>query len=402
MNRLKEERGQALIIVVLSLTCILGFVALATDVGILLQTKRRMQTAADSAAIAGAAELRYGNVSTAALAGAADNGVVNGSNGATVSVNDPPQLGPHAGDAAYVEVIATQNNPTFFMRAFHINALDVSARAVATLGSGNGCIYTLDPTGTGLRMNGSGNINVPDCGIVIDSSDSDAIRKNGSGTITAGSIGVVGGVNENGSGSITPTPVTGIAPAGDPLAFLSPPPYTSGSCLPNPRINGSANFTLGPSSSGGVVCYNGLSINGSGNGQLNPGVYVINGDFNFNGSGTLQGTGVTFYFPPGGSFGLNGSHTVDLSAPTSGAYNGVLFYQDPANHQDVTVNGSSSSVFTGIFYFPGAELTLNGSNSTTFNAAFVAGSIVMNGSGRFNNYASLNGSGPLTSARLVE
>ncbi len=40
------------------MTCLLGFVALATDVGIMMRQKRMAQTAADAAAIAGAMELQ--------------------------------------------------------------------------------------------------------------------------------------------------------------------------------------------------------------------------------------------------------------------------------------------------------------------------------------------------------
>jgi Flp pilus assembly protein TadG len=42
---------------------LLGFVALAVDVGLMFRAEREMQTAADSGAIAGAEELNYGDVS---------------------------------------------------------------------------------------------------------------------------------------------------------------------------------------------------------------------------------------------------------------------------------------------------------------------------------------------------
>ena len=49
---IKNDDGQALIITLLTLTILLGFVGLATDVGTLFYTKRQLQTAADSAALA--------------------------------------------------------------------------------------------------------------------------------------------------------------------------------------------------------------------------------------------------------------------------------------------------------------------------------------------------------------
>ena len=56
MKRLKDESGQALIITALCMTCLFGFAALATDVGLMFREKRLLQIAADSAAVAGALE----------------------------------------------------------------------------------------------------------------------------------------------------------------------------------------------------------------------------------------------------------------------------------------------------------------------------------------------------------
>src|SRR5580704_12784256 len=143
MKMLHDESGQVVIISALCLTCLLGFLAFSVDVGLLLRAKRVMQTAADSAAIAGAAEIISGTVTTAARADAAQNGVTNGVNGATVAVHNGPSTGPHAGNLAYVEVIVSQSQPTFFMRLISRNAMTVTARAVATNVPSPTCIYTL-------------------------------------------------------------------------------------------------------------------------------------------------------------------------------------------------------------------------------------------------------------------
>jgi Flp pilus assembly protein TadG len=50
----KEEQGQALIMVALMLTMLLGFAALVVDVGMMYVTKAELQNAADAAALAGA------------------------------------------------------------------------------------------------------------------------------------------------------------------------------------------------------------------------------------------------------------------------------------------------------------------------------------------------------------
>src|SRR6266571_3373012 len=70
--------GQLILIVAGALTALLGFAALATDVGFLWNTKRQMQTAADSAAMAGEQELVAPNsgatITSAARNDAASNG----------------------------------------------------------------------------------------------------------------------------------------------------------------------------------------------------------------------------------------------------------------------------------------------------------------------------------------
>lgn len=398
MERLKDESGQALIISALCMTCLLGFVGLATDVGIVFHEKRLLQIAADSAAIAGAAELNYANVATAARAAATQNGFTNGVSGATVAVNGPPTgpvVGPHAGNAGYVEVIVTQNQSTIFLGLFGHGVMPVTARAVATLGVGQGCVYTLGSSGTGIAWNGSGATNIPTCSIL----DNAGLNFTGSGNVTAQAIGVVGSYSNTGSGSLTPRPPTAIAPISDPLAFLTPP-ANPGSCIGGPGnlVNGSSSVTLQPG------CYNGLTISGSGAVTLNPGLYYINGPFSLTGSGAVSGTNVTFYLPNSNSasFTTNGSGALTLSAPTSGVRNGILIYQDPSNTAAMSVKGSGGLNLQGVIYAPGSALTISGSGASQIYTALVTKSLTFNGSGALQDYAIKNPAPPFTAAKLVE
>ena len=85
-----RESGQALFFVGFSLVVLTAVVGLSIDMGYLRYTKRRLQTAADSAAIAGASELNNGNFRTAALNDSKSNGFENGVNGVTVTPHNPP------------------------------------------------------------------------------------------------------------------------------------------------------------------------------------------------------------------------------------------------------------------------------------------------------------------------
>jgi Flp pilus assembly protein TadG len=401
MRLLDEESGQGTVLMAICIACVCGLLGLSVDAGLMFRAKRMMQTAADCGAIAGAAELNYGDSVTAAQAATAQNGATNGTNGVVVAVNPPPLYGPKKGTQGYVEVIVTKSVPTNFMRIFNVNAMTVAARAVAGLGPSQGCIYTLDTSGSDISLSGSGSLSVPNCGIIVNSTSSNGVRLSGSASITAKSIGIVGGSSVSGSGTLSPAPVTGIAPVSNPLSFLQAPSYNASSCLPDPHVTSSA--TLGPTVAGGTVCYNGLSNSGSGALTLNPGVYVITGGFSASGSATITGTGVTIYLAaPNGSLSLTGSGALNLTAPTSGPYSGILFFEAPSDTNAMSISGSTGTILTGIFYAPSAALSLTGSSGATFNAAVVSYTLSITGTGSLNEYMGSNGTSPLSTARVVE
>src|SRR5579864_4124868 len=83
ITRFKDESGNVLVLAALSMTALLGFMALATDVGIMFRTRRNVQIAADAAAVAGSLDyLLNGSTSsaiTAAKSASSTNGVTDGS-----------------------------------------------------------------------------------------------------------------------------------------------------------------------------------------------------------------------------------------------------------------------------------------------------------------------------------
>jgi Flp pilus assembly protein TadG len=404
---IRDESGQTLIFVALSLTCILGFVSLATDVGSLIHAKWDLQTAADSAAIAGAVQENINpaaaNVQAAGQSASTKNGITNGVNGAIVTINTPPASGPHAGVAGYVEANVSQTEPVFFARLFGLPSITVSARAVAFNGAAStNCVLATDPNQPDtIHLQGSFNVAVPGCSVVDDSSDPNGLFFTGAGgTLTAGSVGVVGGAGGQ-TGDSTPPPVTGIAPVSNPLASLPAPTYNAASCTAPP-----ANGNWGPAAAGGTVCYSG-NIKVQNNVTMNPGTYVFTGNLDMTGNGSLNGTGVTLYFPaPNGQLGGpgNGNTTLNLTAPTSGPYNGILIYQDPNDTNTGELNGTPISNFTGIVYMPNAELMLSGNTTMNFVTDLIVGSFYDKGNATINitDYSQSIGTPLLTSVALVE
>lgn len=393
-----SERGQALVLVILSMTALLGFVGLAADVGVLRNARLALQTVADSAAVAAASEINYGDASSAARTDAAKNGFQDGVGGAALTVNHPPQNGPHTADSNFVEVVASQPRNTLFMGMFNMGTVTIRTRAVAYLGSSTDCIYVLNQTASGaIRANGTSNVQAS-CGVLDNSNNNSALRANGNLTIAATSIGIVGDYQRNGQVTLSPTPTTGIFPVNDPLAYLVKP--TVGACgYNNYSVNGSSTVTL----TAGVYC-GGITINGSPTVQLSPGTYVLSGGgLKIAGSPTVRGTGVTFFNTGSGGITVNGGNTVQLTAPTTGPYAGILFFQDPANTQAMVLSGNTNTSIQGALYIPKAQLTLNGTGNIAAYTILVADTILLNGSNTLHDdYSSLPGGSPIKATYLVE
>ena len=78
----------------LSATVVMGFAGLAVEGGSWYETRRAAQTAADTAAFAGATTVAFqGAAITVARETTARNGFTNGVDDTTVTVNNPPTSG---------------------------------------------------------------------------------------------------------------------------------------------------------------------------------------------------------------------------------------------------------------------------------------------------------------------
>ena len=169
-RRQLPRRGVVMVLFALLLIMLLGLVGLVVDGGFLLATHRQVQNAADAAALAAALDKQRGRSDSNALNTA--NTFLQTYNGlpnapalvANTTFNIPPQTGPYAGDARYVEVIATAPVQTLFIHVLGINRTNnVTARAVAgyeSVAAGEG-VMVLDRAATpGLGVTGGGRIRV--------------------------------------------------------------------------------------------------------------------------------------------------------------------------------------------------------------------------------------------------
>src|SRR4029077_7848281 len=185
----------------------------------------------------------------------------------------------------------------------------------------------MDPS-VSSAMSNSGNVTVgSSCGMLVDSSAADGLTANGSVSISAPTIGVVGNYTSSGGASFTPTPKTGVIAASDPLAYVQAP--TVGSCAhTNFKLTGTSGSVGTPLELyPGTYC-GGISVNGNAWLHFNPGTYVLAGGGMAISSNTIMsGTGITFYDTTGtggyGAISINGNAGVNFSAPTSGPLAGI-------------------------------------------------------------------------------
>ncbi len=264
MGAVRDEVGQTLVLTALCLGVMLGFVAFATDVGLLFHSRRNMQIAADSAAVAGALDYLYnGSVSsaqTAAKSASSSNYFTDAVNGTVVTVNVPPKNGPNANSAGFVEVIVSQPTNTLFMQYFGTNSVDVAARAVAGMPTaGTACMWLMASSGTALDLQGAYDIQAPSCGIYVNSTSTDAIKVTGNGgTVNAKYLDVVG--NATLQHDTSPTSATmNSGTRKDPWGNLSGPAPATACTGANTVTAATVTATNLVSPVGGVVHYGGAA-----------------------------------------------------------------------------------------------------------------------------------------------
>src|SRR5579863_472910 len=122
-----DRRGVTAIVTAFAMLALMGVAGLGVDVVYWELTGRKMQSAADAAALAASVAVAAGDNSTnAADAVTASYGFVNGQNGVSVSVN--PNSGSSGGD---VQVNVSQPAPLYFTRLFLASAPTVAATSLA-------------------------------------------------------------------------------------------------------------------------------------------------------------------------------------------------------------------------------------------------------------------------------
>jgi hypothetical protein len=276
-----------------------------------------------------------------------------------------------------------------FIRFFTGSSMPVQAEATAALVfSGQHCVISLENTAvTGIHFSGSTVVNLG-CGVSSNSTSSQAVLADGSSRVTATPVAAVGGIPQSSSYVGTTQFFPKTEAQKDPFAAL-PDPQLPSNCQPELNVQPTQTRTISPG------CWRGMFIQGTLN--LNPGTYFIDGGtLRFGATAVVNGTGVTFVLSSSNAtsnpasiatMDMHGGAILNLAAPDTGTYKGVLMYMDRRAPLNTTViNGNSASRFQGAFYFPSQQVTFSGnSGMQTRCIQFVARRMTFTGNSDIQN-----------------
>jgi hypothetical protein len=352
-----DRRGNVAIVTGLALPVLVGFTGLGVESGYWYYEQRRLQASADLAAYAGAIAAR-GGAGHAAIVGAAQTEAgLHGFDPASgaIEINWPPVSGGNV-NARSVEVLLEQAYPRSFSSVFIDDRVVMTVRAVASFEEpGPACVIALhEMQSQSLLFSGNANARFTGCNLMSNSLAEDAVTIQGAVEVTASCVNSSGGIYNNATLVLDgcPEPRLNMPRAADPFAGLGLP-QDAGPCLSVPGGPGAKTL------SAGRYC-GGFDLRGDV--DLEPGVYVVSGGaMRINANARVVGTGVTFILTQGATVHMNGAAGIDLTAQSSGPYQGVLFYGDrnsPGSH--ATFNGTASSSLRGALYFPEQHLAMLG------------------------------------------
>ncbi len=373
----------------------IGALGLAAEAAYWREHQLALQSAANSAAQAAAQEGgdQYASIGQAV---AAKFGFVNGQGRITVNVTQPSSAPGCASDCTVVTI--TDKVPVMLAAVvgYHgtstlngVNMVDISATAVAQQAAGTSyCILALGGSGAqGITSNGAPNANLQGCNVMSDTTATCNGHNLNANIGNAHGANNGCGVQANSNKPIVPDPYSGLASniPSDPCGGSYPqePAKKKDAALPSSN-KWSGSYSFGGSKS---VC---------GDQQLtanteidNTTLVIFNGRLDNNGY-TLTGKNLTVVFTGSNSSSYQhtptGGGAFDISAPSSGPWSGMAFYQDPNLTTNVNVSFAGNSPtfnLSGMVYLPHASVTFSGavnkSSSGVTCFAMVIDNITING-----------------------
>lgn len=390
----KDKRGNAILIAGAALPVLVGSAGLATDTIQWALWKRELQRAADSAAFAGTYASASGNsVSNAVSVDLSRNNHV----GIPLQ-SGYPQIAFPAANANYTNAVqvtlAVKKDLTFSGFFMETQPTIVTSATAGLIDIGEYCVRALrKDTTPGIVISGNTTTNLGCRAQSNSRSSTTSVNPNGSSYVfNATAVAGVGGLPSSITG--TPKLIPHSMELADPFANKYPTSIPAGTqCKNFNQMNDPALTTstgTGPNKVTTSVmnpgCYNGFAPNGKDVYLLKSGTYYLNStDFKLAGQDTIGVYTVPGEANPGvtiiltgttpGSLSISGTTTVNLFAPTSGTYAGMLFIQAPGATTDNnnTLNGTASTTYNGAVYFPNGQITMNGTAGNQTRCLMIVG-----------------------------
>jgi Flp pilus assembly protein TadG len=420
-----DRKGTVIVFVALAMPVLVGGMGLGAETGYRYYNQRLLQHAADFAAHAGAVH-KYKNETKTEIDVAALNVAVASEYDhtlGTITVNIPPNSGAFTGEPSAVEVILTETRPRLFSAVFSNTPVVIGARAVA---AANGvvqpaCMLALSETASGaLTFNGSTSVNLTGCSVASNSTADDSFLMMGASALVTDCVSASGGATTTSGLTLVTcdSPSTYAPPVGDPYYWIKEPDTTSIQCQtmypgkntqvgkPNKTttVTPTKYWTHPDGTTLPVMRFcNGLDVKGDV--TFAPGVYIIeNGNFTVTGTSTpkISGSDVTFYFTNGGVASIAGGAQLNLAAPATGPYAGILFFGGRSDPQDHDIQGNALSTLTGAVYMPTSSVKYSGnSDSGSGCTQIIADTIELTGNSDLAIDCSDNGTQSILIGQLI-
>jgi Flp pilus assembly protein TadG len=343
-----DPHGNVAVIFGIAILPVMITVGAAVDYSRANSVRSAMQSAVDATALALAKDsIDSPNLSVTPKARSHFDALFNRTEVSGIQVNSQQ-------DGNSITVRASGTLSTSILGIVGIN--DVPISTFATVGatpSPAACVIALDPSANkAFAVSGSGSVDVPNCGIYVNSSANVALEQKGASYIKAKSIEVVGRVSGS---NIQPAPKTNRPAIIDPLNKIPEPAIPGGCTFTN------TSFTVARTLPANSVYCGTIGLNADV--TFAAGIHYFKGaTVTTSSSVNIKGSDLLLYFDATSSFNSSSSGTVTLGSMQSGTYEGiVIFGSRSANLPTFRFTGSKEYFLDGAIYLPKARLELYGS-----------------------------------------
>lgn len=369
-------RGGIAVSFAMALPAVLAVVGLASDYAMMTKVRQDLQHAADAAAIAGAREIPLAMSNAKQVASAVRSYAAyqltkdSAASDAKLAARHLSMNVAVVDDFSAVKVTITEAWTPFFLHFIDggVTPLTVTSQA-RFIGRNNICVLGLGGKGPAINLDRNSRLKGNNCGVFSNSTDSSGLLIESGVTVVAQIICSAGGASVSGSATVTPAPITDCPVTADPLISRAAP--SVGLCDHNKLTLDSVTAKLNP----GVYC-GGLSIRGSSNVTLNPGVYIMkDGGLNVSGTSSLTGEGVGFFITgKANSTQFTAKTHIQLSAPKDGSMAGLLLFEDRNLPAVLThrITSDDARKLIGTIYLPVGSLLIDAKEPVADQSAYTA------------------------------